>query len=485
MRFSYEFYKKEFTNRMRELEKAFQKEDVFKTICYLKYLSNFCYVINYKLTDDRLEEITKEISLKYLGKTVVKNVHNDTVLFYDNFGLANRGLANIYVRALEKLGYKIVWVLYAYGPDINELQEKYKGKENITFRIIPHVPILERMKILRDIIKEVSPQNLFVYTVPNDADGLGVISTLEGDVARYLIDLTDHAFWLGKCAVDWVIGFRNFGYNVAVQYRKIPANKVLILPYYPDPRSECSFEGMPFDTNQYEFVFSGGSPYKIEGDTAYKEMVEYILNHYTSMRFVYAGSGTNRALEELTREFPNRFFHIEERKDLDEILKRAKFYLSTYPICGGLMTLYALKNQCIPISLCLEEDGMTDLKTCMLEPENANFIFYNQEDLFLEIERLMSDSIYFSKAKEHTLRQIIDEDVFTAQLKCLITNKQTIFSKITQNIKIEKFLEIYKQNATYEQYCKIIYDSKNKWIHKKHPFIVRKMQRETLKKKDS
>lgn len=475
--FSYDFYKKELIKRTRELEKAFQKKDILKTICYLKYLSNFYYTINCKLTDERLEEITEEIALEYLGQTVIENSYEDRIVFYDNFGLANRGLSNIYIKALKKAGYKVVWILYAYGPDINEIQEMNKEEKNISFHIIPQVPILERMKILRDVIKDISPRNLFIYTQPNDADGIGAISTIKGNITRYLIDLTDHAFWLGKCAADWVIEFRNYGYNVAVQYRKIFPDKIIILPYYPDARSEYSFEGMPFDTDEYEFVFSGGSPYKIEGDTTYKETVQYILRKNINMRFVYACSGTNSILQELKKEFPNRFFIIKERKDLDAVLKHAKFYLSTYPIGGGLMVQYALQNQCIPLSLCQEKEGMTDLKTCMLNPQNVRFVFYDKENLFAEIDRLMREPDYFSNAKNITVGQIISEAEFATQLRCLIEEKKTIFSGVIQNINIEKFLETYKQNATYEQYCNLIYNSKNKWIYKKHPIIVMKIKK--------
>ena len=477
MKFSYALYQKELKNRMRELEKAFQEEDLLKTICYLKYLSNFCYSINCKLSDDRLEQITKEISLKYLGHTVIEHSHKNIIIFYDNFGLANRGLANIYVKALEKLGYKIVWILYAYAPDVDEIQKMYKGKENISFRIIPQIPILERMKMLRDIIKEISPRNLFVYTQPNDADGIGAISTIGGNISRYLIDLTDHAFWLGKCAIDWVIGFRNYGYNVAVQYRGILPDKIVILPYYPDARNEHAFEGMPFDTSKYEFIFSGGSPYKIEGNNTYKEIVQYILRHYTSMRFVYAGKGTNQILEELKEEFPNRFYKIDERKDLDAVLQHAKFYLSTYPIGGGLMMQYALQNRCIALSLCDEDCVISDPKSFMLYPEKVNFVFYNQIDLYAEIDHLMGDEEYYLNYKNDVKQQIISENEFITQLGCILDEKKTIFSSTPQQIKMEPFMEIYKKNATYEQYCKIIFDSRNKWIYKKHPFIVRRMKR--------
>lgn len=478
MKFSYNSYEKEFTRRTRELERAYKKGDTFKTICYLRYLSSFCYLINYKFTDDILEEITKGVSQKYLGDTIIKKGNKDRVVFYDNFGLKNRGIANIYVKALERLGYKITWILYEYAPEIKEIQELYEEKENITFFVIPKATILERMTILKNAIAEMAPKNLFIYTTPDDVAGIGVMSTIAGDITRYLIDLTDHAFWLGKCAIDFVIGFRNLGYNIAVQYRKISSDKVVVLPFYPDSRGEYPFEGLPFDTNRYEFVFSGGNPYKIEGDNTYKEIVQYILRNDKNMRFVYAGNGTNHILQELSEEFPNRFFKIAERKDLGAVLSRAKFYLSTYPIGGGLMTQYALQNQCIPISLSQEKDSITDPKTWMLAPEKASFVFYNKNDIFMEIDRIMCEPAYYLETKNNAISQVISEDEFIEQLKCLINGKKTVFPTIVQNIKIDKFLKIYKENASYEQYCKIIFNSKNKWVYKKHPFIIKKMQKE-------
>ena len=107
--------------------------------------------------------------------------------------------------------------------------------------------------------------------------GIGAFSTVKGEAVRFLVDLTDHAFWLGKCASDYVIGFRNVGYNVAIKYRKFNEDQVVLLPYYPEKRENYSFEGMPFDIKKHEFVFSGGSVYKIEGSQLYENMVRYIL----------------------------------------------------------------------------------------------------------------------------------------------------------------------------------------------------------------
>lgn len=477
MGFQYQQFEKEFKRRMKELEKAHRNGDCFKTVCYLRYLSDFYYNLNYKFTDDRLEQITEEMALDYLGKTEITKVNEETVVFYDYFGEAKRGLANIYVNALDKLGYKITWILYDFAPDVDIIQEQFRHRKSVIFHIIPKKTILERMELVRDCIKETAPKHLLVYTVPGDIGGLGAISTLTGNVTRYMVDLTDHAFWMGKCAVDYVIGFRSFGYNVAVQYRHFDPDRVLILPYYPDARDQDPFEGMPFDADRYEYVFSGGALYKIEGSDTYKEMVTYILKRYTNLRFVYAGNGRSQILEELETEFPGRFFWVPERNDLDEVLKRAKFYLSTYPLLGGLMTQFALQNQCIPFCLCDDEWGMTDPRTWLLDADTINFVFNKKEDLVKEIDRIMSDDDYYRTQKANTTGHLITEKEFTQQLGRLLEEKETRFIPKHQYINMDTFLDIYKRRATYEEYCKIIYESRNKWVHRKHPIIVRRQRR--------
>lgn len=472
MKLPYQLYRKEFEKRMRELEEAFRKSDVLKTVCYLRYLSCFCYSINYMLSNDKLEEITKEISLKYLGNTTIEDARDDTVVFYDSFGLVERGLANIYVNALEKLGYKVVWILYSYAPELNEILNKYKDKDNISFVVIPKKTILERMKILRDKIKEISAKHVFIYTVPDDVCGIGVMSTITEGIERYLIDLTDHAFWLGKCATDWFVEFRDYGCSVGAKYRKISPDKMVILPYYPTSREEYAFEGLPFDVDEYQFVFSGGSAYKIEGKTTYEEIVRYILQKYKDIKFVFASDNENEILKKLQKDFPNQFFHIRERRDLDAILKRAKFYLATYPVNGGLMLQYALQNGCFPFSLCDEAMGIIDPKIYMLEPQNVNFVFYNKEDMLAEIDCMMQDDSYYLEKKPGLRNQVISEEEFIRQLKSLLKDKTTKFEKRLPDIDMSSFLDVYKDNATYKKYCEIIYDSRNKWIYKKHPFIV-------------
>lgn len=477
----YKRYEREIRKRTIELKNAYEKGEICKTICYLKFLTNLYYQINYKMTENIFEDITQKVSRDLLGCTVIEANSENTILFYDGFGLAARGLANIYVRALENLGYDVVWVLYGYAKDAEIIKEKYQNRKNISFKLIPRMPILERMEFLQKLIKEISPRKILIYTTPDDVAGIGVMSTIKGNVTRYLIDLTDHAYWLGRCAFDYVIGFRNNGCNVAVQHREIAPEKVLMLPYYPEERTEYAFAGMPFDVEKYSFVFSGGSVYKIEGDNTYEEIVVNILEKYPQLCFVYAANDKSPKLDLIKQRYPERFFQIPERNDLGQIMKRAKFYLGTYPVAGGLMIQYSLQNDCIALQLCNDRGGLEDPSTLLLKPEKINCVFDNAEELLGTVDKLMNDEEYYKAVKKELSGQIISKEDFERQLELLLSENRTDYKVYEENVNLEILTQSYKKRASYEQYCNFIYASCNKWIWRKHPLIVYKKKREKRK----
>lgn len=477
MEFSYKAFEDEFASSMAELEQAFRERDYLKTIAYLRFLSKAYYLINYKFADDRLEEITKEISLDLLGETRIVGSRAETVAFYDSFGLVERGLADIYVSALEKLGYQVTWIMHynANTPDLDTIQKRYMGNKNVFFRIVPPSPILERMQHLQTIIKEIAPRHLFFYSKPWDICGAGVFSTVKGEVTRYLIDLTDHAFWLGKCAADYFIGFRNWSYNVEMQLRGISPEQLIVLPYYPNSRTQYPYEGMPFDEDKHEFIFSGGSPYKIEGDSAYQEIVEYILTNYPEIKFVFAGNGTNLILDQLKEKYPDQFFHIDERRDLDDVLKHAKLYLGTYPVCGGLMTQYAVANHCVPLCLEKKPGSIMDPRTFLLQPDKVDFVFSSQEALLTALDRFLDDEQYFEQARSELTGQVILKEEFAEELHQVLIEHQTKFKGQDMSINLDRFLATYRQRADYKIFCNLIYNSHNDWIKRKYPAIIEEM----------
>lgn len=471
MNFQYQYFEKEFEKSKKELKKAWKQGNIYKTLCYLRYLTCFYYTINYTLSDEELEEITQDISFKLLGETRIERTDDNTVIFYDGFGLATRGLANIYVKALCELGFQIVWVMYEWASDFEEIQNKFAKENNVQFIKVAAENILERMKKLQGIVQDVSPKYIFIYTLPDDVTGIGTFSTVKGEAVRFLVDLTDHAFWLGKCASDYVIGFRNVGYNVAIKYRKFNEDQVVLLPYYPEKRENYSFEGMPFDIKKHEFVFSGGSVYKIEGSQLYENMVRYILDKYPEIYFVYAGDGKSEKLDQIKRSYAERFFQINERKDLDQIMKNAKFYLSTYPMFGALMTQYAIQNNCIPVSLCNMENPLANPTTLVIHPEKADYFLPSFDETCAFIDRMMKDSSYYRFIKNDLADQVISEKEFREELESIMLHGTSKFQGYKEEIDIQSFLNIYKKRASKEIYVKTIYNSRNKWVYRRHLLI--------------
>ncbi|MEI3402379.1 MAG: hypothetical protein V8R51_08850 [Clostridia bacterium] len=54
-----------------------------------------------------------------------------------------------------------------------------------------------------ETIINTKPKAMFFYTKPNDVSAAVSFSMFNKKIDRYLIDLTDHAFWLGVKSNDY------------------------------------------------------------------------------------------------------------------------------------------------------------------------------------------------------------------------------------------------------------------------------------------
>ena len=466
---AYALFIRELKTVKNDLRSAFKKRDVLKTISMAKFLTYGYYELDYTYRDDEIEHIVAEISEELLGRINLDDTHNNTVLFYDNFGLINRGLAGIYINALLQLNYKVIWVLYEYGVEIEYIKDKFRHT-NLVIEIIPRLDILSRMSYFQKVILQSAPKYLMIYTTPDDVAGIGTISTIYGNTTRYLIDLTDHAYWLGKCATDVVIGFRNVGYSVAVNLRGIEREKVVLLPYYPEERKEYIFEGLPFDHRKYKYVFSGGQGYKILGSDKWKIIVERILTENDAVKFVFASNDTNDILESLLEKFRGRFYLIKERKDLDEIIRNSRVYLSTYPIHGGLMEEYAVKNHRVPLCLIDAENPIEDVDY-FLSSSKMRYRFFDVDSLCNEAKKIITDDEYFQKTILSTEGQLLDKHMFCDELSLLLNYGNTNIKGEIIECNPKNMQDFYKSKMTYDYFCEIIKKSRNKWVLNRHPEI--------------
>ena len=98
--------------------------------------------------------------------------------------------------------------------------------------------------------------------------------------SRFLINLTDHAFWLGTCCIDYCLEFRDYGYTISLQKRKINSEKLLYQPYYPIADSS-EYLDLPFSLINNKIILTGGAFYKMYGeDDIFFNILQNLLSTY-------------------------------------------------------------------------------------------------------------------------------------------------------------------------------------------------------------
>lgn len=309
--------------------------------------ANQAYHLNFRYADDVLESILEDISSELLGQSL-ELPQEDRFLFYDDFGYDNRGLTQQYLHALDEMG-----VSYLYLVDSREFNDN--GSIAAQVRSNPNAQILKvpgglddiaRLKFLFSAVKEYNPKKAFLHLAPWSSVAVTLWNAFP-KVEKYLIDLTDHAFWLGKSCSDYFIGFREYGYSLSVRERGIPKDKLLNLPYYPIVSGKA-FAGFPEEVKGRVIIFSGGAYYKVYGeDNAYFKIIRRVTQENPDVVLLFAGSGNDKPFREFIARngLQRNVFLIGNRGDINEVFRHCDIYLNSYPVIGGLMSQYAVLNR--------------------------------------------------------------------------------------------------------------------------------------------
>lgn len=392
---------------------------LIKTCATLLYTANYTY--SDEFLEDRLNSISKRI---YQPDSII--AADDVIAFYDGFGLDDRGLAKIYILALCKTSKKIIYIT-----DINN-KNRINGllsilsANNQTVCFYDGSSLCNRIKNISDIIVNHHVSKLFFYSMPDDVVGVSVMNVFSGRITIFQVNLTDHAFWLGSKPIDICIEFRIYGASISKEYRAIPYEKLVCIPFYPIIDICKQFEGYPFDWDpSKKVIFSGGALYKTFGDgNKYYKIVDYILRNHKDVIFWYAGSGDDSEFRKLMDIYPNRVFLTPERHDLFQVLQHCYLYLSTYPLCGGLMFQYAAKAGRIPVTLINSNvsDGF------LLNQSNLGIEFYNLDDLYNEIDRLIKDEKYHSSKELLISESVISSEHFNKLVNNLVNSNYDLIS---------------------------------------------------------
>lgn len=419
------------------------------TLKLVSLCARILYDTNIYYMDQELEQVLRQIAFAILPSEACTNnmaaVDSDTVLFYDGFGLDNRGLAKIYLKALGEKK-KICYVTYQNRsqeiPEILNMIRSFGGSAYF----LEAGEKSSQIHQLNAILKQSNAEHFFLYTNPDDVVATTLLYRYEGLLKRYQINLTDHAFWLGAGCIDVCIEFRDYGGSVSSEYRHIPQGKITLLPFYPNIERSQSFQGFPFPVKpDSKVIFSGGALYKTLGKgNKYYEIVDYLLSKHEQAVFWYAGTGDDSQMKKLMAKYPDRLFLTPERKDLFQVLQNCYFYLSTYPICGGLMYQYAACAGKAPLTL--RAGGTND--GFLLNQDALGIEFESMEDLKREIDRFMEDEDYAARKNAEMINCVISQEAFQQELLHILASGSTSLRLNYKHMDTEAFRQIYLERIT-------------------------------------
>lgn len=410
----------------KSAHEAYEKNKYDEALSLVSICASVLYQTNIYYRDDDLEELIQKLAGNVCNRPSNYHKNEDVCLFWDGFGLNDRGLAQIYLKALSRYK-KIIYVTYEDRreqiPDLKQILEE-NGNEYL-FIDRKKSTYSKQIKQLESIIEVYMPSSFIFYSVPDDVIAIPIMYSCDGLFKRVQINLTDHAFWLGAGCIDKCVEFREYGASISVGKRQIEANKITIIPFYPMIHEEREFLGFPFKVNKgQKVVFSGGSLYKTLGaNNLYYKVVDRLLEENKDVIFWYAGSGDDSEMKKIIKKYPNRAYLTPERSDLYQVLKHSVFYLSTYPLCGGLMYQYAAKAGKVPVTLVNgeEHDGF------LLNQSGLNIEFWNVDDLFVEVGRLLNDSAYVQKRENEMVNAVISEESFSNKVADILSEDKTSF----------------------------------------------------------
>ncbi|NOR68331.1 MAG: hypothetical protein GQ532_01310 [Methylomarinum sp.] len=411
--------------------------------------ARLAYHLNFRYVDDELECMLQDIASKSLSSYMVKPIKN-RYIFYDYFGLDNRGLTQQYLLALKEWDVDFLYIMENKKNEIyaQEILYELSKIKHAEVYIVPNISSdIEKATHILEKISQYRPEKAFLHLAPWSVLSIIVWNSLI-NVTRYLIDITDHAFWLGKGCSDYFIGFREYGYVISTKYRGISQEKIIIQSYYPI-LSTYPFQGFPEISNGKTIVFTGGSYYKMYGENnVFFNILKKIVFDNPSCIILLAGSGNSKPIEYFLKSnnIVDRVLLIGNRKDISEVFKHCDIYLNTFPIIGGLMSQYAVANN-KPLIGYSDKHIYCNYSEGIFNPGfNVKFTYTDIEEFHLEVNHLIADKNYRDKKVINYPKLTPSPEYFAEELrKKLITKPVNINSivDIDIDIDIKKFTDLY------------------------------------------
>lgn len=356
--------------------------------------------------DDELDDLLYQMGKEKFTIPAIEQQDDKRVVFFDSFASDNRGITEQYLDALNYNGYDILFVTSnTQFSNESKLGKLLAGYKNCRVVVLPESNhIIPSVNQVAQEIADWHASKVFIHIGPYDVLPVMLFSQYVGVLHRYFINLTDHAWWLGRNCIDTNLEFRQFGLALSTEVRGIDKKKEALIPYYPVSQlnNETIDNLLPEGLDGKFVIVTGGTFYKyLDADFTLLKIVQRILKETDNAVLLMVGTGKAGELYKRKAEekgLKSRIYLMDNTPYLLSVFEHAHLYLCSYPMTGGLMAQIAAK-QGLPVvaysAKGMDYNDLSDL--CYSEV----FRTYDDEKAFCkEVSRLATDKDYYRQYAE-------------------------------------------------------------------------------------
>lgn len=412
--------------------------------------------------DDALDELLYQMGKAKFTIPAIEKQEDKRVVFFDSFASDNRGITEQYLDALNYNGYEILFVTsntqFSNESKLGKLLAGYKQCRVVVLPEPNH--IIPSANQVAQEIADWHASKVFIHIGPYDVLPVMLFSQYKGVLHRYFINLTDHAWWLGRNCIDTNLEFRQFGMALSTKVRGIDKKKEALIPYYPVSQlnNETIDNLLPKGLEGKFVIVTGGTFYKyLDSNFTLLHIVQRILKENDNAVLLMVGTG--RAGELYKRKadekgLKDRIYLMDNTPYLLSVFEHAHLYLCSYPMTGGLMAQIAAKQGLPVVTYSAKSMDYNDLSDICY---SDNFKTYDDEKAFCkEVSRLATDKAYYQQyAKSFDYNEEGEISKFRNTLKDILSGTYTLL----------EIMEYRKIGSLYKRMAKVYCDIENAYFH--------------------
>lgn len=438
-------------------KKAIESKKYEKAFHIINKAAWWMHRFNAKYTDEELESLILRASRELYPVDKILSPNSDKLTLIDGFCFDNRCLSQQYLTAIANAGFKIQYISLSQNEIGADIQSQLHEIEAEIIRIPcqKSCVVSDGQKIIEAIVN-FKPSKLLFIIWPWDIAPIIAGHAING-IPKFNVNLTDHAFWLGKNLFDYNFEFRGFGELISLQKRGFLPEQIIRMPYYPilPPKNIFyGFNNVPQDAIK---IFCGGNEYKFLGerDTFFKIM-QMLLDISPKVHILVAGINQNSIFFSKVKQMKSceRIHNVGYRKDINEAFRHSDIYLNSFPFPGGLMAQYAGANSIPIISLTKPETS-----NIIDDVINQKFKACNACNSMEELEKyarhlIMSKEFRINEGKK-CKSAMISKDEFNSNFETFINNPilsksiNWTFSKPDYKGRLQSYIDNEK-NGTFQ-----------------------------------